>query len=129
MTTMAIPAPRDILTEPSDDTLANLCPLAGHSLARKCADSASRLDGPERRVFIEKMDFQAIFPDQALRTDSCKMSLSIHNDGSWSYAIDTELTVEGRDTLFLRQDRNALRRREEAHANPRAAIPARRKAA
>lgn len=63
-----IPPPRDIFTEPSDvdpDTLANLGPLtrlAGRWRARKGVDLAPKPDGPERRVFIETIDFQPIDP-------------------------------------------------------------------
>lgn len=63
-----IPAARDIFTEPSDvdpDTLANLGPLrrlAGRWRARKGVDVNPKADGPEQRVFIENIDFQAIDP-------------------------------------------------------------------
>jgi len=62
------PAPRDIFTEPTDvdpDTLANLGPLrrlAGRWRATKGLDVNPKADGPERRVFIEHIDFQAIDP-------------------------------------------------------------------
>jgi len=62
------PAPHDIFTEPTDvdpDTLANLGPLrrlAGRWRARKGVDLAPKPEGPERRVFIENIDFQAIDP-------------------------------------------------------------------
>jgi hypothetical protein len=216
-----IPAPRDIFTEPSDvdpDTLANLGPLrplAGRWRARKGVDMAPKPEGPERRVFIEKIDFQAIDPqangpqlfyglryhihitteeeditfhdqvgywlwepatglvlqtvaiprgqvaiasgiakpdakevvvsakrgeteygicsttflDQAFRTDSYRITLSFHDDGTWSYVTDTELMVEGQDAPFPHQDRNTLHRVGEALPNPWAAILARRKTA
>jgi hypothetical protein len=59
---------QDIFTEPSDvdpDTLANLGPLrrlAGRWQARQGVDLAPKPDGPERRTFIENIDFQAIDP-------------------------------------------------------------------
>lgn len=62
------PLPHDIFTEPSDvdpNTLANLGPLtrlAGRWRARKGVDLAPKPDGPERRVFIETIDFQPIDP-------------------------------------------------------------------
>ena len=57
-----------MFTEPSDvdpDTLANLGPLrplAGRWRARKGVDLNPKADGPERRVFIENIDFQPIDP-------------------------------------------------------------------
>lgn len=63
-----IPTARDIFTEPSDvdpDTLANLGPLrrlAGRWRARKGVDVNPKAEGPEQRVFIENIDFQAIDP-------------------------------------------------------------------
>ena len=62
------PFPRDIFTEPSDvdpDTLANLGPLrrlAGRWEAHKGVDVNPKADGPERRVFIERIAFDAIDP-------------------------------------------------------------------
>ena len=68
MTPHMPPMPHDIFTEPSDvdpNTLANLGPLsrlAGRWRARKGVDLAPKPDGPERRVFIETIDFQPIDP-------------------------------------------------------------------
>lgn len=62
------PFPHDIFTEPSDvdpDTLANLGPLArlaGRWEAHKGIDVNPKADGPERRVFIERIAFDAIDP-------------------------------------------------------------------
>lgn len=60
--------PADIFTEPTDvdpDTLANLGPLrrlAGGWEAQKGIDLNPKADGPERRVFIERIDFEPIDP-------------------------------------------------------------------
>ena len=60
--------PEDIFTEPTDvdpDTLANLGPLrrlAGGWEARKGVDVNPKAEGPERRVYIERVDFQPIDP-------------------------------------------------------------------
>lgn len=62
------PFPADVFTEPTDvdpDTLANLGPLrrlAGSWEARKGVDLNPKSDGPERREFIERIDFQPIDP-------------------------------------------------------------------
>jgi len=60
--------PEDIFTEPTDvdpDTLANLGPLrrlAGSWEARTGVDLNPKAEGPERRVFIEHIDFEPIDP-------------------------------------------------------------------
>jgi hypothetical protein len=62
------PFPHDIFTEPADvdpDTLANLGPLArlaGRWEAEKGVDVNPKAAGPERRVFIERISFDAIDP-------------------------------------------------------------------
>ncbi len=61
-------APPDIFTEPEDvdpDTLANLGPLrrlAGTWEGRRGQDVNPKADGPERNVFIERIDLQPIDP-------------------------------------------------------------------
>ncbi|MDB5640844.1 MAG: hypothetical protein JWN07_161 [Hyphomicrobiales bacterium] len=60
--------PADVFTEPTDvdpDTLANLGPLrrlAGVWQAPRGVDLNPKADGPERREFIERADFQPIDP-------------------------------------------------------------------
>jgi hypothetical protein len=62
------PFPHDIFTEPSSvdpDTLANLGPLArlaGRWEAMKGVDINPKAEAPERRVFIERISFDAIDP-------------------------------------------------------------------
>ena len=62
------PFPEDVFTEPSDvdpDTLANLGPLrrlAGRWEGLQGVDVNPKADGPERRIFIEHIDFQPIDP-------------------------------------------------------------------
>jgi hypothetical protein len=60
--------PQDVFTEPGNvdpDTLANLGPLtrlAGSWQASKGVDLNPKAGGPERRVFIERIDFAPIDP-------------------------------------------------------------------
>jgi hypothetical protein len=62
------PFPEDIYTEPSDvdpDTLANLgplTPLAGAWRGEHGSDTSPKADGPEQRIFIEHITFDAIDP-------------------------------------------------------------------
>lgn len=67
------------------------------------------------------------FLEQAFRTDSYRITITFHADGSWSYVTDTELMVQGRETAFAHQDRNMLYRVGAAKPNPWAAILAARK--
>ena len=212
--------PKDIFTEPSDvdpDTLANLGPLrrlAGRWRARKGVDLNPKADGPERRVFIEQIDFEPIDPqangpqlfyglryhihitteeeqitfhdqvgywlwepatglvlqtlaiprgqvalasghaapdadvlvvtakrgeteygicstaflEYAFRTDSYRIEITFHPDGSWSYVTDTVLTVRGQDAPFAHRDQNTLTKVAEPRPNPLAAILARERA-
>jgi hypothetical protein len=60
--------PADIYTEPTDvdpDTLANLGPLrrlAGSWEGRTGVDLNPKADGPERRAYLERIDFEPIDP-------------------------------------------------------------------
>jgi len=62
------PFPEDVFTEPEDvdpDTLANLGPLrrlAGVWQGTKGIDLNPKAEGPERRVYIERIDMQPIDP-------------------------------------------------------------------
>jgi hypothetical protein len=62
------PFPEDIFTEPEDvdpDTLANLGPLArlaGIWEGKKGVDLNPKADGPERRVYLERIEMQPIDP-------------------------------------------------------------------
>jgi hypothetical protein len=67
-----------------------------------------------------------IFLEQAFRTDSYRITITFHEDGTWSYVTDTELQVEGQAATFAHQDRNTLHRVGEAKPNPWAAILAKR---
>ena len=62
------------------------------------------------------------FIEQAFRTDSYRIEVEFHDDGSWSYVQDTMLMVRGRDTLFEHRDRNRLVRVAEPEPNPWAKI-------
>jgi len=50
------------------------------------------------------------FLDQAFKTVAYDLSVTVHDDGSFSYAEDTILKIPGRDDLFHHTDRNTLSR-------------------
>ena len=63
------------------------------------------------------------FLELAFRTDSYRIEVEFHDDGSWSYVQDTMLMVRGRDTLFEHRDRNRLSKIAEPEPNPWAKVP------
>ncbi|MBN9507374.1 MAG: FABP family protein [Altererythrobacter sp.] len=64
------------------------------------------------------------FLELAFRTDSYRLEVEFHDDGSWSYISDTMLMVRGRDTAFRHRDHNRLTKIAEPDLNPWAKIVA-----
>jgi hypothetical protein len=60
----------------------------------------------------------APFLQQAFRTTEFRISVTVHDDGSWSYEEDTVLQIQGRDEPFHHTDRNTLTRLAAATPNP-----------
>ncbi len=58
------------------------------------------------------------FLDHAFRTESFRIQVDVHKDGSWSYDQDTVLKIAGKDALFHHTDKNTLRKLEEPTPNP-----------
>jgi hypothetical protein len=58
------------------------------------------------------------FLEHAFRTDSYRIEITFHADGSWSYVSDTMLAVRGRAEPFRHRDRNTLVRTSEPEPNP-----------
>ena len=48
------------------------------------------------------------FLEHAFRTDSYRLEVAFHEDGTWSYVSDTMLLVRGRTEPFQHRDRNRL---------------------
>jgi len=62
------------------------------------------------------------FLELAFRTDSYRLEVDFHSDGSWSYISDTSLLVRGQDTPFQHRDHNRLTKIAEPDLNPWARI-------
>src|SRR5690349_11326392 len=62
------------------------------------------------------------FLEHAFRTDAYRIEIDFNADGSWSYVIDTTLTVRGREEPFNHRDVNTLRKVAEPEPNPLARI-------
>ncbi len=58
------------------------------------------------------------FLEYAFRTDSYRIEITFHADGSWSYVSDTMLTVRGRTEPFQHRDVNTLVKVGEPELNP-----------
>ena len=58
------------------------------------------------------------FLELAFRTDSYTIEVDFHDDGSWSYMLDTILQVHGQPEPFLHRDRNHLSKVREPDLNP-----------
>jgi hypothetical protein len=65
--------------------------------------------------------FSNPFLQEAFRTTSFRMQVTLHPDDTWSYEQDTVLKVFGRDLPFHHTDRNTLRRLAPSQPNPLAA--------
>jgi hypothetical protein len=58
------------------------------------------------------------FLEEAFRTDSYRLEITFHEDGTWSYVSDTTLMVKGQAEPFLHRDRNVLTKIAEPQVNP-----------
>lgn len=65
------------------------------------------------------------FLEHAFRTESYTITVSIHDDGTWSYEQDTVLIIPGQAEPFHHTDRNTLRKIGEPVPNPMARAAAR----
>lgn len=58
------------------------------------------------------------FLDEAFRTLSYRIHVTIHDDGTWSYEEEGLLQIPGREELFSHNDRNTLTRIGTPESNP-----------
>ena len=62
------------------------------------------------------------FLEEAFRTESYRCDITFNDDGSWTYVIETELLVKGRDRPFNHHDTNTLKLVGAPAPNPLAVI-------
>jgi hypothetical protein len=60
------------------------------------------------------------FLEHAFRTDRYSITVTINDDGTWSYELDTVLIIPGQAEPFHHTDRNTLRRIGDPTPNPTA---------
>jgi hypothetical protein len=65
------------------------------------------------------------FLEYAFRTESYTITVTVHDDGTWSYELDTELVIPGQSEPFHHTDHNRLRKIGEPTLNPTAQAAAR----
>ena len=58
------------------------------------------------------------FLEYAFRTDSYRITVTVHDDGRWSYDEETVLVIRGRARPFLHKDSNTLTRAAPPTPNP-----------
>jgi len=58
------------------------------------------------------------FLEDNFRTDSFTITVTIHEDGTWSYDEDTVMTIKGQDEPFHHRDTNRLTRVAAPTPNP-----------
>jgi hypothetical protein len=92
---------------------------AGHA-----APDASELVLTAERGQTEYGICSTAFLEYAFRTESYRIEVVFNPEGSWSYVLDTVLTVRGRQEPFLPRDRNTLVRVAAPTPNPLALIRA-----
>lgn len=90
---------------------------AGHA-----APDASKLILTAERGQTDYGICSTTFLEQAFRTDSYRIEVDFHADGSWSYVLDTSLLVRGTATPFQHRDRNTLTKVADPDLNPWARI-------
>ena len=60
------------------------------------------------------------FLEKNFRTDSFTITVTVHDDGTWSYDEDTVMTIAGQSEPFHHRDRNRLTRVAAPTPNPMA---------
>ena len=69
------------------------------------------------------------FLEHAFKTDHYRITITLHDDGTWSYQQTTTLIVPGYDAPFAHTDQNTLHKIGEATPNPTALAAMKAKAA
>jgi hypothetical protein len=87
----------------------------GHAKARDKSFTLSARRGELTRGIVSDP-----FLEENFTTLAWDMTVTINDDGSWSYEQDTQLWVKGRDSIFHHKDSNTLVKTAEPTPNPSA---------
>jgi hypothetical protein len=108
------------LWEPATETviLSLAIPRAQVALAvGRASATATTFEVSSQRGRTDYGICSTTFLEEAFRTDSFRMKITVNPDGTWSYFEDTVLMVRGRDE-FHHTDMNTLRKLAEPTPNP-----------
>ncbi len=111
------------LWEPATGTVIHslAIPRAQVALAvGKAAADATSFEVAATRGLTDYGICSTPFLEQAFRTDSFRIKVTINADGTWSYFEDTVLIIPGLKEPFHHTDRNTLTRVAEPSPNPMA---------
>ena len=82
-------------------------------------------DADDRRIVVEAQRgttaygiCSTSFLEQAFRTDSYRIEIDFHEDGTWTYTEDTIMTLRGQSDPFVHRDSNRMKKIGEADLNP-----------
>ena len=109
------------LWEPATGTIVHTLaiPRAQVALAAgKAAADAKSFEVSAKRGATDYGICSTTFLEQAFRTDSFSIKVTINSDGTWSYFEDTVMTIPGYKEPFHHTDRNTLSRVAEPTPNP-----------
>jgi hypothetical protein len=74
----------------------------------RAAADATRFEVAARRGTTEAGICSSAFLEEAFRTDSFAMTVTVNPDGTWSYFEDTVMQIRGRAEPFHHTDQNTL---------------------
>jgi hypothetical protein len=109
------------LWEPATGTIVQTLAIPRAQVAMavgQAAADATRFELTARRGEVTYGICSSPFLEDAFRTESYRITVSVNPDGSWSYDEDTVLMVRGQSEPFHHTDRNTLRRVAEPTPNP-----------
>ena len=86
----------------------------------KCAADAKQFTLSATRGSTDYGICSNPFLEQNFRTDSFTITVTVHDDGTWSYDEDTVMTIAGQEAPFHHRDRNRLTRVAPPTPNPMA---------
>lgn len=91
------------------------CMATGHAQADARSFRLEAVRGGETNGILANP-----FLEHAFKTLSYSIEVTVHDDGGWSYVLETVLSVRGQAEPFKHTDRNTLRKIGEPTPNPTA---------
>jgi hypothetical protein len=114
------------LWEPANDTVIQTLAIPRAQVAMVSGTAKADARHFELRAARGTTDYGILsnpFLEQAFTTLEIRVSVTLHDDGTWSYDEDTVLQLPDRDEPFHHTDRHTLRKVAEPTPNPLALAP------